>query len=310
VKLAIGDGVALRAPVLRDGPAVLDQPEKLRGHLTWWKKQGVEGLVFYDSYPRFYDRSIDYFKAIRAVLDDLGLTVGAFNALRKSLFVPELTERDERRLYQCLEVASALGAEIFDVSVNAPYPSQRDAQTLAMRPIFRGEIAPDTYYEESARKLKPFARACARAGMQLSIELHDDGLQDTADDCLKLMRLIDEPNVGLNPDLGNWARVPYEHPDTWHDQIQKMAARTNYWEVKNYLSIYNPSDRRYYSWHTLLDEGMIDFRECATILWRAGFRGWVCNEGGVGVADYVRSQLRFIEYFRWILDEWIPENAE
>jgi sugar phosphate isomerase/epimerase len=308
VKLAIGNGVALRAPILRDGPSVLDQPAKLRGHLTWWKKHGVDGLVFYDAYPDFYRRSPEHFVALKAMLDEVGLPVGAFNALRKSLFIPELTERDEQRLYQCLDVASALGAEIFDVSVNVPYPKQRDAHTLATRPIFRGEIAPGEYYEESARKLKPFAKACARAGMQLSIELHDDGLQDTADDCLKLMRLIDEPNVGLNPDLGNWARVPYERLDSWHDQIQKMAARTNYWEVKNYQSIYVAGDRRYYSWGTLLDDGMIDFRECATLLWCAGFRGWVCNEGGVG--DYVRSQLHFIEYFRWILDEWIPANAE
>ena len=310
MKLAIGNGVALQEPLIRDGKSVLDHPEKMRGHLSWWKKQGVEGLVFYDAYPDFYDRTKAHFQAIRAVLDDIGLPVAAFNALRKSLFVPELAERDEKRLYQCLDMASALGAEVFDVSINAPYPMQRDDHTQATRHFFRGEIAPAEYYEISARKLKPFAKACASAGMQLSIELHDDGLQDTADDCLKLANLIDEPNVGLNPDLGNWARVPYEHLDTWRDQINKMAARTNYWEVKNYLSIYLAGERRRYSWHTMLDEGLIDFRECATILWRAGFRGWVCNEGGIGVADYVRSQLRFIEYFRWILDEWIPENAE
>ena len=310
MKLAIGHGVALQAPLVRDGTSVLDHPAKLKGHLAWWKKQGVEGLVFYDVYPDLYARSTEHFRAIRAVLDDVGLPVAAFNALRKSLFVPELAERDEKRLYQCLDVASALGAEIFDVSINAPYPTQRDAHTLATRQIFRGEIAPPEYYEESARKLKPFAKACANVGMQLSIELHDDGLQDTADDCLKLANLIDEPNVGLNPDVGNWARVPYEHLDTWRDQVNKMAARTNYWEVKNYLSIYLAGERRSYAWHAMLDEGMIDFRECATILWNAGFRGWVCNEGGLGVADYVRLQLRFIEYFRWILDEWIPANAE
>jgi sugar phosphate isomerase/epimerase len=303
MKLAIGDGVALRAPILREGKAVLDQPAKLRDHLAWWKKQGVEGLVFYDVYPDLYQRPREHFLALKAVLDEVGLPVGAFNALRKSLFIPELTERDEQRLYQCLDVATVLGAEVFDVSVNVPLPRQRDAHSLATRTIFRGEVAPGEYYEEAARKLKPFAKACARAGMQLSIELHDDGLQDTADDCLKLLHLIDEPNVGLNPDLGNWIRVPYEHLDSWHDQIQQMATRTNYWEVKNYQSIYVAGERRYYSWTTLLDDGLIDFRECATLLWRAGFRGWVCNEGGTG--DYVRSQLHFIEYFRWILDEWV-----
>jgi len=60
-------------------------------------------------------------------------------------------------------------------------------------------------------------------------------LQDSADNCLHLLRLIDGPNLGVDPD-------------------------------------------------------------------------WVCNEGGAG--DYVRAQLRYIEYFRWILDEWIPQATE
>ena len=308
MKLAIGSGVAFHEPLLRYGPAALEQPEKLRGHLAWWKKQGVEGVVFYDVYPGFYERPIEHFQRVKSVLDEVGLAVGGFNALRKTLFLPELADLDEKRTYRCLDVAVALGAEIFDMSVNVPLPTQRDPFAIATRQIFRGELAPAAFYDEAARRLKPVAQACAKAGLQLSLELHDDGLQSTADGCLKLLRLIDEPNVGVNPDLGNWARVPYEHLDTWRDQMNQLAAQTNYWEVKNYQSIYLASERRYYSWSTLLDEGTIDFREAATILWRAGFRGWVCNEGGTG--DYVLSQLRFIEYLRWILDEWIPATAE
>ena len=307
MKLAIGSGVALREPLLRHGRAVLDQPEKLRGHLEWWKKQGVEGVVFYDNYPEFYQRPVEHFQAVKVVLDEVGLAVGAFNALRKSLFVPEIADQDAKRLSQCLEVAAVLGAEVLDVSVNVPLPIQRDAHSSATRQIFRGEYAPPEFFTEAAQRLKPIAQTCARAGIQLSLELHDDGLQDTADDCLKLLTLVDEPNVGVNPDLGNWARVPYEHLDSWRDQVIKLASRTNYWEVKNYQSLYLASERRSYSWSTLLDGGGVDFREAATILWRAGFRGWVCNEGGAG--DYVRSQLHFIQYLRWILDEWIPSTA-
>jgi len=308
MKLAIGSGVALRAPLVRDGRVALEEPERLRGHLAWWRAHGVEGVVFYDNYPEFYDRPPEHFARLKEVVNEAGLVVGAFNALRKSLFLPELADRDEKRTYQCLAAARALGAEIFDLSLNVPLPTQTDPHSLATRTIFRGELAPGALYEEGARRLKPIARACADAGMQLSIELHDDGLQDTAEGCLKLLEMIDEPNLGVNPDLGNWARVPYEQRDTWRGQIQKLAARTNYWEVKNYQTLYLASERRSYSWSTLLDEGVVDFREAATILWQAGFRGWVCNEGGVG--DYVRSQLRFIEYLQWIRDEWIPAVNE
>ena len=40
--------------------------------------------------------------------------------------------------------------------------------------------------------------------------------------------------------------------------MRKLAPKTNYWEVKNYQTIYLAGDRRNYSWGTLLDEGMID----------------------------------------------------
>lgn len=308
MKLAIGHGAALREPLSREGKAVLEEPRRLRRHLEWWKQRGVEGIVFYDTYPDFYQRPIEHFAALKAALDEIGLPVGAFNALRKSLLLPDLADRDEQRLDYCRQVAAVLGAEILDVSVNVPLPLQLDPFSLATRPIFRGEYAPAELFEEAARRLKPIVQACARDGIAVSLELHDDGLQDTADDCLRLLNLIGEPNVGFNPDVGNWVRVPYAHVDGWRDQVAKMAARTNYWEVKNYQTVYLANERRFASWPTLLDAGIVDFREAATILWRAGFRGWVCNEGGVG--DYVRSQLNFLEYFRWILDEWILSVAE
>lgn len=304
MKLAIGSGVAFR----QSGTSLYEHPERSAAHLRWWKKQGVEGVVFYDALPDFYRTPVEGFQTIKAVLDDVGLAVAAFNTLRKSLFVPELADVDEKRLYHCLEVCEVLKPAVVDVNVNVPIPTGLDPFAMAARPIFRGDYASGEAFAQAAARLKPFAQACAKLGAQLSIELHDDGLHDTADNCLRLVSLIDEPNVGVNPDLGNWYRVPYQHPDSWRDQIVKLAPRTNYWEVKNYKRIIVPSDHRAYSWSADLDEGDLDFRESAVILWKAGFRGWICNEGGNG--DYVRSNLRYLSYMRWILDEWIPSMEE
>jgi len=78
--------------------------------------------------------------------------------------------------------------------------------------------------------------------------------------------------------------------------------------VKNYRRVLVPETGRAYSWVTDLDAGDLDFREAAVLLWRAGFRGWVCNEGGNG--DRMRASLRYLDYMRWILDEWIPTMEE
>lgn len=300
MKLAIGSGPAFREV----GRGIYDQPGAAAPMLRWWKQRGVQGIVVYDALPDFYRTAPDRFRGIKAVLDDVGLPVAAFNALRKSLLMPELADVDQARIDRCLDVCEVLKPAIFDMSVNVPIPDGLDPIAMAARPLYRGAYASAETYARSAERLKPVARRLAGMGAELSIELHDDGLQDTADGCLRLADLIGEPNVGLNPDVGNWYRVPYQHPDTWRDQVARMAARTNYWEVKNYRRVIAPDHNRAYSWNVALEDGDIDFREATVTLWRAGFRGWVCNEGGVG--DVVQSQLRYLAYMRWILDEWIP----
>jgi sugar phosphate isomerase/epimerase len=306
LKLAIGDGPAFRE--VRD--RVFDDAGSAAKYLRWWKAQGVEGIVFYDHWQDFYRIPVERFRAIKTVLDDVGLPVAGFNALRKSLFMPDLADGDSRRIDHCLQVCQILRPDVFDMSANVPIPHGLDPIATAARPLFRGAYASAEAYAMAAERLKPVAKALAGLGADLSLELHDDGLQDTAAGCLRLLDLIGEPNVGVNPDIGNWYRVPYFHPDTWRDQMRLLAPKTNYWEVKNYRRIVIPDDNRAYSWNVGLDEGDLDFREASVTLWRAGFRGWVCHEGGNG--DVVQSQLIYLKYMRWILDEWIPlaESAD
>lgn len=308
MKLAIGSGPSFRAAIARHGEGVLDRPEVLSKSLRWWAAQGVRGLTFYDTFPDFYDRTDESWRTLKQVVADAGLEVAAFNALRKSYFLPELAAQDVERTKHCLHVCSILQPSIFDVSANVPFPHQRDAQTMAARTLFRGKYATADDYALGAKHLKWLAKECAGLGAELSLELHDDGLQDSADNVLRLIRLIDEPNVGSNPDIGNWYRVAYEQDEEWRSQMVKLAPSTNFWEVKNFKRIWVADERRAYSWSAELDEGDIDFRESAVILWNAGFRGWVSNEGGNG--DHVRSTLRYLEYMRWILDTWILAEEE
>lgn len=287
-----------------DAALLYEHPERLSRHLTWWGERGIEGVVLYDTLPDFYRTPPTRFAALGAAIRAAGLEVAAFNGLRKTLFLPEFFDAEARRCEQILAACHALRPAIVDLSVNVPIPQGLDPLALAGRTLFRGEYASDEAYRMAASYLKSFTRRCAEFDAALSIELHDDGLQDTADGCLKLVRLIDEPNVGVNPDLGNWYRVPYAHHGTWQEQLAPLAPLTNYWEVKNYRRVPDPATGRALSWVTDLADGDIDFREATVTLWRAGFRGWVCNEGGAG--DRVQATLRYIDYMRWILDEWIP----
>ncbi len=110
-------------------------------------------------------------------------------------------------------------------------------------------------------------------------------------------------SVELSCASGNWWRVLYEQRGTWREQIAQLATTANYWEVKEYRRLAVPDAHRSYSRITDLADGDMDFREAAVSLWRVGFRGWTCNEGGIG--DRVQATFRYIAYMRWILDEWI-----
>lgn len=304
MRLAIGWYSAFGPVLSRLGPTFYDQPQSAGPLLRWWRQKGVEGVVFYDQMPGFYQITAAQWRGIKAALESEGLEVACFNALRKSLHMPELAAVDRQKLDVILAACEILRPALVDISVNVPIPYQRDAHSLTARHLFRGEYASDEAWEMAAIGLRRLARDCASIDAQLSLELHDDGLQDTAANVLRLLRLVNEPNVGVNPDIGNAYRVPYQIHESWQGMMTMLAPHTNYWEVKNYRKIYVADERRYYSWNTEIDDGEMDFREAAEILWRAGFRGWVCQEGGA--ADRVHSTLNYIAYMRWILDEWIP----
>jgi sugar phosphate isomerase/epimerase len=304
MRLAINGSTAFGPALARRGRTFYERPQDAAPMLRWWKDKGIEGVIFYDAWPGFYDVRPEQWQAVRGEIEGAGLRVAVFNALRKSLHIPELAEVDRRKLDTIMAACDILRPEVVDISVNVPIPYQHDAHSLTVRRLYRGDYASAATYAAGAAALKLLAQQCAAIDAKLSLELHDDGLQDTAANCLKLLRLVDEPNVGVNPDIGNAYRVPHEIRETWREMMVALAPHTNYWEVKNYKRVYVAADQRWYSWNTELDNGDLNFRESAEILWRAGFRGWVANEGGTG--DQVHSTLKYIAYMRWILDEWIP----
>lgn len=317
--IPVGDAVAQSMSAGDD--AVRRRPDLLLPELRWWREQGVEGVVLYDSPAAnplpflgggWEAPDEGFLRELKAVFDEASLAVPVVHCLRKSLFVEELAASDERKMRDAAAIGRRFGASLVDLSVNVPLPGQYPplppsdpSRENYPRGQFRGDAAPPGSFERSAGVLKRFARDLAEWGMGISLELHHDGLQDTADNCLKLWRLVDEPNVGFNPDIGNsHGLATWHNPEGPRATLEKLAPRTNYAEVKNYKRLWIHGEARYYPVPSPADDGDLDFREAVEILVDAGFDGWVCDEGARG--DLVYSHLRFIRYLRWIVEEWLP----
>src|SRR5688500_20151264 len=77
-------------------------------------------------------------------------------------------------------------------------------------------------------------------GVDISIEMHQHSIADNSWSCLHLLDLIDRPNVGVNPDLGNlyWN---YDVPEESNEAcITALAPRAKYWHCKQLLRVHIP----------------------------------------------------------------------
>jgi sugar phosphate isomerase/epimerase len=171
-----------------------------------------------------------------------------------------------------------LEAEIINCSLSMPTLPSPD------RPPLLGRDVPETEYQRAAELVTDLAHRASRVGVKISLELHDDGLLDSADLCLGFVDLIQAPNVGVNPDLGNVCRAGLVR--AWEGDLKLLAPITNCWHVKNYRQGKGAP----------LWDGDIDYNRAFAIMKESGYKGWVAIESYFG--DVMDLQRRSLEYLK------------
>lgn len=254
-----------------------DAVERLRV-LRWAAEAGFEGV---EVSPRWYnvlDLSPAEIRAFAAEAAGAGLCVSGLNLNRGILTRTPAASRHLAEAERAIDVAAALGARTVNLSLSMPTLPGPD------RPPVRGRDVPDEEHRQAAELIAGLGRRAQEVGVALALDLHDDGLLDTPELCLRLLRRVGLRNVGVNPDLGNLCRGPDAMPD-WRAALAQLAPHALNWHVKNYRDV-RPAP---------LWDGDIDYAEAFAAMRRSGYRDWVSIESYSGDAfDWQRRNLDYL----------------
>jgi sugar phosphate isomerase/epimerase len=274
-----------------------------RLQVAWIRRAGFEGVEMGDFWMDFYRLADAELRGIRREFEAGGLPIVALNCLRKAITPPACAERNRADLRRAVEVAQALGASIVSVSLATPHELIGQATDLnrgQRHSIGGSRAATEAEYVEAAAFLRDLADRAASAGVQLSVELHHNAITDTGATTARLVRAIDRPNVGGNPDLGNlyWA---YETPEEPYQEafLRVLDAGMNFWHVKNVQRVHVPEVGRAAYVQTPLPDGDLDYRWCVMTARARGYDGWISLEGA-GPGDALAVAERGLAYLRRI----------
>ena len=280
-------------------------PAERRPLLDWAQAAGFAGIDVADTWLNWYVMSEADLREFRDQVKAIGLTISGLNPYRCILARHPSAGQNFEKLAQSVATCRILDCHMLNLALSVPFPAVWSERERAERQhsLARDRDFSDGDYQRVAEQIATLADDATRDGIELTIELHDDGMTDTSAGVLRLHGLVNRPNVGVNPDLQNGFRVPYP-TENWRAALLALAPHTNYWHVKSCSKVYHYDEDRSYSLHASLRDGDIDHRWALTQLARFGFDGWIVIESGGGDSLYTAASDR--AYMADLVENWLP----
>jgi sugar phosphate isomerase/epimerase len=132
--------------------------------------------------------------------------------------------------------------------------------------------------------------------------MHHSSPVDNSWSARLLHELVDRPNFGINPDIGNVAWAYHEAEESPEDNVEALADISVYWHCKNVVRVNHPENERSIAWKVSLGDGEMDYRFLMTAMVAAGYDGYVVIEGG-RVGDQFEMDTRSLHYMRKLESE-------
>lgn len=210
-------------------------------------------------------------------------------------------ERVERAIHQ----AALIGCNLVNMTVSTPaHDPLGPGATGTGERISQGgsRYASEDDFAVTARHLQSLGTLAADLGVSIAIEMHQHSIADNSWSTLHLLDLVDLPNVGCNPDLGNlyWC---YEEPEETIERcIVALAPRAKYWHCKQLVRVHVPEVQHAYYLKVPMPDGDMDYRFAIAAMLDAGYPGALAIEG-VREGDQLYRDGRSVAYAREVIRE-------
>jgi sugar phosphate isomerase/epimerase len=221
-----------------------------------------------------------------------------------SLTAARHARQNAARQLNMIDIAGKIGASVVNGALSSPtrYPGKPGSSSGWYRSQDASRDAMIYDHERLADELRNASDRAADVGVTVSTEVHQNSLVDNSWSAILVHRLVDRPNFGINPDLGNifWTYdVPEESMD---NAIAALAPISVYWHCKNLHRVYHPENERSVFLRVPLQDGAIDYRFAISAMVAANFDGYMAIEGA-SAGDQFYNDGKSIDYARSIVAE-------
>ena len=265
------------------------------------KEIGFEGIEL----PRMTisDTEVD---TLRSQLEDAGMPCVAVRG-GGGAADPRVAAGNKQAMINAVNFAAKIGAEVVNSTVTTPPTDPNGKGTYRGESVSQGSSRQSSSidFEQTASAISEVASHADDLNVSISIEVHQNSIVDNSWSALHLLSLIDAPNVGINPDLGNiyWT---YDIPEeTCEDAIVALASRVNYWHCKSLYRVHIPDLETAIYVQVPLPDGEIDYRFAITALLDVNYDGYLAIEG-VRYGDQFHQDGRSVAYVKSVLSDHKP----
>ncbi len=294
-KMAFGEKTLTGEPIGEAGP------KAWAFQLSQVQANGFDCIDPTDVWVPFWEFDDKRLAEFEKVVEDHGQRLASLSMGRRSVADRERGEEYLAIAHRFVDLADKFGSQVVNIGYFGDLlPAQQKALWFWHEDGFVSD--PETR-DLAISRTQELADHADRLGVRISLEMYEDSFCGSPEEAISMVKDIDRPNVGLNPDIGNLVRLHRPMPSGL-EMYKQVLPYTNFWHIKNYLRDEDLATGAYFTFPSPLETGIIDYRTVIQLALIDGFDGVFMAEHYGG--DWLGVEAQNMRYIREVLRQVEP----